>query len=143
MYRLVFVLCALFFSPSIFAQATHPCAQIAKPKARLECYDKAFPPPLEVHEAVKQQAVADFGMQLPHGEDQAKITRLESTVVSSDWVAPSIQSITLANGQVWRQTQANSTPIRNGESVVVSKGAMGNYLLTTQAGVRLRVKRTR
>ncbi|MGA9333503.1 MAG: hypothetical protein WBV39_04430 [Rudaea sp.] len=151
MQRRIFALCLFAFVESVSAQASHPCAQVVQPQARLACYDKAFPPPKEIHEAAVKQATADFGLNKPveqlrnPGQSAAEVVpdRIESKVASIDWISDSSRSITLANGQVWIQTESNVAPMREGDTVTVRKGLLGSYFLITQAGVRLRVRRSR
>ncbi|MFT3791266.1 MAG: hypothetical protein QM741_09325 [Rudaea sp.] len=151
MQRPILAVCLFAFAASASAQASHPCAQVAQPQARLACYDKAFPPPREVNEAAVKQAAADFGLNKPveplRNPDQsvAEVTpdRIESKVADVDWLGgSSVRSITLENGQVWVQTQAANASVRVGDTVRLSKGMLGSYFLTTQAGVKLRVRRT-
>ncbi len=52
--------------------------------------------------------------------------------------------IVLDNGQAWMLAEsASAGPLRQGDDVRIRKGLMGGYLLTTPAGVSLRVRRTR
>lgn len=151
MQRHVLALCLSAFAAPASAQTSHPCAQVAQPQARLTCYDKAFPPPPEVNEVAAKQAVADFGLNKPAEslrnpqQSVAEVSpdRIESTIAGIDWIGVSTRSIRLENGQVWTQTESNIASLREGDSVTVSKGLLGNYLLITQSGVRLRVRRTR
>ncbi len=133
------------------AGGTHPCATVAEPVKRLACYDEAFPPPPEVHEAAVRRAREDFG------RDEAPVTLANPGQDASDIDPRHIGSrisrvdhdngqrrITLENGQVWRQTEATTAGHMSvGDEVVVRKGVMGSYLLVTQAGVGLRVRRIR
>ena len=52
--------------------------------------------------------------------------------------------ILLDNGQAWVLAEsASAGPLRQGDDVRIRKGLMGGFLLTTPAGVSLRVRRTR
>ncbi len=133
------------------AESSHPCASVAGPETRLACYDKAFPPPAEVHEAAAKKAVDDFGL----GERPAVLRNLGQApeVVDPDSIAARVvevdygggrRRIVLDNGQAWMLAEsASAGPLRQGDDVRIRKGLMGGFLLTTPAGVSLRVKRAR
>lgn len=150
-YR-VLVLCVLV-SPAwaIGAEGTHPCAVVVDPAARLGCYDKAFPPPPEVHEAAARKVVDEFGLDQgdarPLASSQAPAVpdpdRIGGRVVEVDH-GNGRRRVVLDNGQAWTLTESNSAgPLRPGDEVQVRKGLMGSYLLRTPSGVTLRVRRTR
>jgi hypothetical protein len=131
--------------------ASHPCATVVDPAARLACYDKAFPPAPEVKEAAARRGIDDFGIQRTQAplvtagqtQDQADPDRIEATVAKVVHAGAG-RTVTLANGQVWMVTEATSRgPIREGDVVAVRKGVMGNYVLVTADGVGLRVRRVR
>ena len=51
---------------------------------------------------------------------------------------------TLANGQMWAQTELNSRiEVRVGDTVRIRRGALGSYLLSNDAGMATRVRRVR
>jgi len=48
----------------------------------------------------------------------------------------------LDNGQTWTQTERRlGTLIKEGETVTISRGALGSFMLTSEAGVATRVRR--
>ncbi|MCA0393588.1 MAG: type VI secretion protein [Proteobacteria bacterium] len=133
------------------AEPGHACAVVASPAERLACYDKAFPPSPEVHAAAIRQAEQSFGMQRNEpvlanpGQPAAELDpdRIESRVSKVAYTGGS-RAITLENGQVWALTEATSRGnVNEGDTVLVRKGVMGNYMLVTAAGVGLRVRRVR
>lgn len=132
--------------------ATHPCAQLAGPVARLACYDAAFPLAADVVEAEAQQAQAAFGLnktQPPQrgGDDRserADSDGFEGRVIKVDHGQGGLRSFRFENGQVWTQTEARSSGhVQDGQIVQLRKGILGSYQLVTPAGVMLRVRRTR
>lgn len=140
---------------SIVASASdadsHPCAAVVKPAERLACYDKAYPPPPAVYEAAASKAVDEFGLakmeaplRNPEAGPGADPARIEGKVVRVDHGAGGARTITLDGGQVWMLTEATSRGhMVEGDVVAVRKGALGNYLMLTPAGVSLRVRRIR
>lgn len=149
--RMLFLL--LCMSAPLFASAAgpgHTCASVVDPDARLACYDKAFPPPAEVHEAATRKGIDDFGLE---GSTTLRSQARSLGVVDPDSVAASVvqvdydggrRRIVLDNGQTWVLAEsASAGPLRRGDEVRVRKGLMGGFLLTTPAGVSLRVRRTR
>ena len=149
--RTLFLLLCLG-APS-FASAAgpgHPCASVVDPGARLACYDKAFPPPAEVHQAAARKGADDFGLEgsiarrnQARSSEAADPDSIAARVVQVDY-GGGRRRIVLDNGQAWMLAEsASAGPLRQGDDVRIRKGLMGGYLLTTPAGVSLRVRRTR
>ena len=146
----LWLLCA--FSLPLAAQpVAHPCATVAPSAERLACYDRAFPPPPEVHVVANELARADFGFDQPRKSSrdpvqtvkEADADRIESTVVEVDH-GRNGRGFKLENGQVWVQTDARSGgQVRAGDTVRVSRAILAGYQLATPNGVVLRVRRTR
>lgn len=135
--------------PAFAAEPAHPCAPVLDPVERLACYDRAFPPPPEVHEAAARKAVDDFGRppapQLANARptDEADPERIQGKVARIVY-GQGTRTVTLDNGQAWMLTEATSRgPVAEGDTVAVRKGVMGNYILVTPAGVGLRARRVR
>lgn len=142
----------LIAPPLAAQQATHSCANVAEPAARLACYDRAFPPPPEVIEAATEKAQADFGLDKPRGslrnpgqtDEQADPERIESRVAKVGHVREGQRIFTLENGQVWTQTDSRGGGhVQAGDVVQVRKGILSGYLLAMPNGVAVRVRRTR
>lgn len=147
---LLLSLLGLFAPPLAAQQASHACASVAEPAARLACYDKTFPPPPEVIEAATEKAQADFGLNKPRDPlrnpgqsvEQADPGRIESRVTKVDHGGQ--RSFHLENGQIWTQADSiSSGHMQAGDTVQVRKGILGGYLLVMPNGVALRVRRTR
>ena len=147
----MFPLLCLFALP-LSAQGTgsHACASVAGAAARLACYDKAFPPPVEVIEAETEKAEAEFGLNRPRDTllnpgqtlEQADPERIESRVTSVTQGGQ--RSFHLENGQVWTQTDARSIGhVKVGDVVQVRRAVLGGYQLVMPNGVSLRVRRAR
>jgi hypothetical protein len=131
------LLIAAFVPVSALAQeaGSHSCALIGSSTERLACYDKAFPPsPVAVAEASRQA----FGLMGNQG-DSAPI-RIEATVSIVREINRDGRIITLDNGQVWRETQANaSLMLKAGDKVLIREAALSSFLLVKgRQSVRVR-----
>lgn len=140
------------YMPSLAnASDSHPCAAVVKPAERLACYDKTYPPSPAVYEAAASKAVDEFGLakseaplRNPEAGIEADPARIEGKVARVDHGAGGVRTITLEGGQMWVLAEATSRGhMVEGDVVTVRKGALGNYLMQTPAGVSLRVRRIR
>lgn len=143
-------------------EPAHPCATQADPTARLACYDRAFPPaagaadatPVEARErestgAVREQAVREFGLSAeqrrardPEGAREARIERIQATVVGIDERSNGQRVVRLDNGQTWLLTEATSRgQLRPGDAIHIRNAALGTFMLVTPARVALRARR--
>lgn len=153
LHRVLALLFASALAMPLWAQdIPHACAGVGIPSERLACYDRAFPPPPRVREEAAQQAISDFGLQREQGPlrnpgqsaAEADPDTVQGKVAKIDYIAAGKRSITLEGGQRWVMIDASSSGhMQVGESVVLRKGMMGNFLLTTQGGATLRVRRVR
>lgn len=139
-------------SPLVAAEASHPCAPVVDPAARLACYDKAFPPPAAVYEAAAEKAVEEFGLETKPekfanpGQSRGEVDpdRIEARVSKVEYGRGGSRTFRLENGQAWQLTEASSGGhVAEGDSVIVRKGFVGSYQLVTPSGVMLRVRRVR
>ena len=135
----------------VAAEASHDCAMVADPAARLACYDKAFPPTPVVNEVAAKKAVNEFGLDkqptplLNPGQtlEEADPEHIVSRVAKVEYNG-SKRTVTLENGQVWAVAKATSSGhMVNGDAVTVRKGALGSYQIVTPSGVSIRVLRVR
>lgn len=130
----------------------YSCKAISEPLERLACFDNAVGT-LEQREAKKEIVAIDsetaktfkreaFGFSLPSlpklglpslgdsGEDEA--LELEVKSVNESRVG---YTITMKNGQVWREVSGRLNYIPRGDlTATISKGAMGSYLLSLSNG---------
>lgn len=168
---IVSVLSALF-CVSVFANPYAKCIEIKNDKGRLQCFDtiqkkekavslpsvekkvKAVPSPSvekgSSSSATTQPAipVADdlFGLEQrvvtemrKQGEDQ-----LTSTISKVTMGPYKKFTITLANGQRWKQTDSQRLSLRINDIVVIRKAALGSFLLKKQGSkASRRVKRVK
>ncbi|MFT3754581.1 MAG: hypothetical protein QM769_01320 [Pseudoxanthomonas sp.] len=146
------LLSCLLASPLAAQQASHACASVADPAARLACYDKAFPPPPEINAMATEKAQADFGWDKPQEplrnpgqtHEQAAPDRIESRVSNVNSGPGGQRSFTLENGQIWTQAESRSSGfVKAGDVVQVRKGVMNGFQLVMPNGVSVRVRRTR
>lgn len=151
------------------AEDEHPgqaCTRIADPGARLACYDAAFagpgdvgtaasapsaaptPPPEEAQRS-SRTGLEDFGLseaqrQAREGDaaDEKAAHSLEATIVKVASRPRGEFIVTLDNGQVWVQYEADRRArVREGDVITIRKAALGSYLLVTPGRVATRVRR--
>lgn len=104
---------------------SHPCAMIGAADERLACYDKAFPPNATAVAEASRQA---FGLM--EGQDATTPARIEATVSAIREINREGRLITLDNGQVWRETQANSSLLlKPGDKILIREAALSSFLL--------------
>lgn len=126
----------------------HPCAAVIEPSERLACYDRTFPP-AEGTRAPAEQAAQDFGFtgQEVRARNPALALaqapdRIEATVIAVTGTPGPGRTITLDNGQTWRQTDSSVLgKVETGDRVTIKDAALSSYLLVTPSRVSLRVKR--
>ena len=135
------------------------CAMLDDDAARLACYDSRNPP--HKNATRTQSSVAhppspasapaprvtpdkDFGLAEQESA-RKKATEPTDMVARVDSVSQRLSGellLKLDNGQSWVQTQRNSgVLIKAGERVTISRGALGGYLLSSDSGTTMRVRR--
>lgn len=151
----------------ISTQAVYDCAALSDDTERLACYDnavgrlKAAEESGEVTtisrsevETVQREA---FGFSLPSlprlamprlgssgDADGATVTEITSGVKSIRSSKVSGLTITLENGQIWRQTdnrRVNYSKRKGVDQAVVKQAAFGSFMMKLDGGVAFRVKR--
>ena len=135
------------------------CRNITDSAERLACYDKSAAAIGEAvakrdlvvidREGVKRTKRGLFGFAIPNlgifGDDDAEVEvkQIDGTIVSTARNADGGFIFRLADGSRW--TQLDSKPFavepRNGDKVVVKKGALGAYFLTVTGQPGVKVKR--
>lgn len=147
------------------------CAGVLDDSARLACYDKAVAAlgaadaaAIEARRVAAAEAAARAAAEAAAREEQARrqtfgaenVPAIRATQVD-DRLPELRETITevfssgsglvieLANGQVWRQSEAAVLPpIRAGDSVIIKRGVIGGYRMTFQKQRRtISVKRYR
>ena len=135
-----------------FAHAAAPawaaeCALQDEDAARLACYDSRNPPKKNTARAQTSPPVVtpdkDFGLP-PKPEPTAKTVE-PNLVARVDTVSQRLTGellLKLDNGQSWTQATRNSSVIiRAGERVTIARGSFGGYLLSSDSGATMRVRR--
>jgi hypothetical protein len=155
---------------AIEQQLAH-CATIADNASRLQCYDQLAkasehiavsatetnantspnsaltsklatvpsltPPPKT---SVKADAVAEFGA--PRKEDNQALEQIRYPVTFAQKGLRGGYTVTLANGQVWQQIGSESFRVKQGQTVVIEKAALGSFLMHVDGtNNSIRVKR--
>ncbi len=170
MKKLLFSLLFLAQPALAAEEALTKCRQIEEIAKRVVCYDKIvdshFPvetaPPPETTllpettpppEISKSNAVPDA--QFLFGKTDAdanriveaslaikQIGQIEAEVTDVRKSAIKKLTVTLDNGQIWRQLDNQPMLLKSGETVIVRKASLGSFLMQKQSGSRsIRVKR--
>jgi hypothetical protein len=146
---------AMLFASAQIGAASHPCAEQSDPQARLVCYDAAFPPltaepaQIESEEEIEQRVREDFGLgsseiqrRRPELATDPEIEDIAAAVTRVSSLPGGQRLVVLDNGQSWRVIEGSSRgPLRNGDSITITRAALGSFRLITPAGVGLRVRR--
>ncbi len=144
------------------------CARIGKKDARLECYDSIAraagqgvytssfgassmhnpaPPPPPSAAAGPSSGFGSEQIQRPVSERKAEdgASEITATVVSSRDNGLAMWQFTFADGMVWRMTERDTSfrPPAPNETVTISKGVMGGYLMQVDRQSAVRVARVR
>ena len=160
------LLTLLFFAqPALTAEeALTKCRQIEEIAERVVCYDKIADShfPMESSDSVEtstppeiaeSSAVPDAQSLFGTNDAEAKrivetslaieqISEIEAIVTGVRRSSNKKLTVTLDNGQVWRQLDNKPLPLKSGEAVIVRKASLGSYLMEKQSGSRsIRVKR--
>ena len=156
-------------SASAAAAGSTACTQLDDDRARLACFDALFPrggppgapgPAATVAAATGGPAGATRAVPAPEStfgvnddvrrargeklETDAMPDRIESTVARLDPLEPGRNRITLANGQVWEQTEPSTRfQPRTGEAVTVRQASLGSFLMRASRGAAVRARRLR
>lgn len=131
----------------ILAQSDAPTATRAAPASAAPVI--AAPAPAAA--AVPSPAAADnFGRERVQAAEAAKrqeqqtreIGELSATVTDIDTRMDGLMTITLDNGQVWRQTRPDSMfRLKTGDSIRIQPGAMKSFILSGPGNRSTRVSR--
>lgn len=142
-------------------QELYACRDIVDPAQRLACFDRevgelsAADQAREISfadkETVKKTRRGLFGFSLPDfgifggGDDEDKIERIETKVVSASDAGYGRYRIEMEDGSVWVQTDNKIMPLRPrpGQKIEIKAGTLGTYFLSLENRPSIRVRRER
>jgi hypothetical protein len=157
--------------PALTAEeALTKCRQIEEITERVVCYDKivdshfsmdssdrvettSLPETTSPPEMTKSNAVPDAQSLFGKNEAEAirivenslaikQISQIEAKVTDVRKSAYKKLTVTLDNGQIWRQLDNQPMPLKSGETVIVRAASLGSFLMEKQSGSSsIRVKR--
>lgn len=160
------LLTLLFFAqPALTAdEALTECRRIEEVAERVVCYDKFvdshFPTDSSdrveittLPETTESNAVPNA--QSLFGTNDAEAKRIVETSLAIEQInqivaivtdvrksATKKLTVTLNNGQIWRQLDSQRMRLKSGETVIIRKASLGSYLMEKQSGSgSIRVKR--
>lgn len=117
--------------PPAPAPASAPAAVPAPPAVKA--------PPVQPEARTERSAASDAPARSM--EREAPREQFTAVVAEARASGRGIHTVTLADGQVWRQLEPDSAvEIKAGDSVTIRPAALGSFMLVTKAGVRTRVR---
>lgn len=144
-------------------EALTRCRTIADPAAKLQCFEAAT---AALEQAVERREVMVvdreqvregrrrlFGLALPSlpvfgggdddEDDEDEVKSLEGVVASVSWNSFGKLVIRLEDGGVWHQTDDRHLGVepRRGHAVVITRAALGSYMMRVNGQPGIRVKR--
>jgi hypothetical protein len=149
------------------AEPSHRCAGQVEDAQRLACYDAAFgkpratatgspvpAPPVAATPAPATAAVRPVEAPVApvmnqksdsrKDESAPKPTKVDSSIASLRRLGDNRYELTLANGEVWAQLEADPrAEMAVGDAVTIRPALMGSFMLVTASGLRTRVKRVK
>ena len=160
------LLSLLFLAESALSaeEALTECRQIEEIAERVVCYDAIVDSyvPIESSDRLEVAATVDvtetnvapdaqslFGT---NDADAKRIVEISMAIEQIDQIVATVSdvrasatkklTVTLDNGQIWRQLDSQRLRLKSGEAVIVRKASLGSYLMEKQSGGRsIRVKR--
>jgi hypothetical protein len=123
-------------APADAQQSLEDCAKVPTPAVRLACYDQlALPSQVPTSPpSPAQSSVQTFGAEtLPSTSPSAssRINRIVSSIQAYTFSPTGHFTVTLANGQVWRQMEGDNgiMRFRRGRTLLatISRGAFGSF----------------
>jgi hypothetical protein len=139
-----------FAGPVAPERVLEQCGVVAEKEERIACYDRLNPPRAPAPESAPAK-VAEFGLsdemkrrqqESERAAGRAPSTTMEARVQNVSERPHGELLLELDNGQIWAQTERRAgTLIRVGESVTISRGALGSYQLVASSGASAWVKR--
>lgn len=169
MKKLLFSL--LFLAPPALAaeQALTECRQIEETAKRVACYDEIVDSYFPKDASEGRQTAKSSESKLPESAETSAVPDAQSLFGTSDAEANRIietslaieqlseieaivadvresatkkLTVTLDNGQIWRQLDSQSMPLKSGETVIIRKASLGSFFMEKKSGSRsIRVKR--
>jgi hypothetical protein len=117
---------------------TARCAGLQDDAARLTCYDALF-------RATPQVAEASFGLERQETRPSESLETIASPIALLERLRDGTVRVTLANGQVWRQTDGSRQTLwRTGDRLLIERASLGSFLAAVEgSGRHVRVRRER
>ncbi len=128
------------------------CRHVSNPEERLACFDRAAGAAADTRgsPAPLPDAKQSFGLpdadlaakEVAAGVRPAPLPRIDAHVSQIMRAADGLLVFTLDNGQVWRQSSpAGEMLAKQGDAIIVKRGALGSYWLAFPSGRDCKVTR--
>jgi hypothetical protein len=150
---------AVAVSPQSLPDSIRRCALMVESASRLACYDKlaaattGSDTPALLNSSPAPTGEQEFGLEADSvrqlraraGLTQApKPSQLTARIAVITELPYGRKEFTLDNGQVWRQTESQTTPVMKvGDALTITPGMLGSFWMQTDSRFALRAKRIR
>jgi hypothetical protein len=133
-------------APSVPMSALKKCADIISPADRLTCYDQLAERPATPIAPAAPVAAApkeSFGLySAEHPAAPPRAAAVTAKIISIQTGSSGRPIVTLEGDQVWEL--ADSDPLlKSGDAVIIDRGVLGSFIMTTPAGRTHRLHRLR
>ncbi len=124
------------------------CRRIEAVAERVVCYDKFVDSHFATNSLPDAQSLfgtndAEAKRLVEMSLEIEQISEIEAIVTDVRRSSAKKLTVTLDNGQIWRQLGSQRLPLKSGDAVIVRKASLSSYLMEKQSGSRsIRVKRT-
>ena len=138
------------------AETVRACAALRTDAERLACFDRrvvpaasgvaataASPSQEEMFGMSAEVAGTESGAKPPTAPEPEAIDEITGQVASLQTLARGERVISLDNGQVWQTVDSSELLLKPGDSVTISRAALGTFRLATSSHRTARVKRVR
>lgn len=150
----LFLLSAPSLASNINVQALEACSLIENDFKRLMCYDKVISKETitsslnnEISSLPQSKSTKPkdtFGLENRKKEEAVKIDKIRAKVTKIQTNQVGYRTITLDNGQVWRQTDTDSFSAKKGDEIIITRGVFNSFKMKKANNNRtVQVKRVR
>ena len=127
-------------APSVPMSALKKCEDIISPADRLTCYDHLAERPATPVAAAPKESFGLYSAEHPAAPPRAEA--VSAKIISIQTGSSGRPIVTLEGDQVWEL--ADSDPLlKSGDAVIIDRGVLGSFIMTTPAGRTHRLHRLR
>lgn len=127
------------------------CSRISESQARLNCFDKLTDSSAlteniaTMPSSLSEEQIDDFAKDHLKKSEEQRANEINTITLVISELSKSVRGkwkITFENGQKWQQHDASRITLKQGDQVVLTKGALGSvYMQKENSKKRIKVKR--